>query len=65
MVLALRLAYRTWGGFALTATVCAVVDLLSAAGVLPVVGAVEIIVVAVTLQLARWHTSERDHRRRA
>ena len=61
MVVTLRTVLGAWGGMAPTLAVCAAADYLTAAGLLPPVGAIEVLLVAVTLQLVRWRAAgERD-----
>ncbi|MEI6245746.1 MAG: hypothetical protein WCQ64_11965 [Acidobacteriota bacterium] len=54
MVGTLRTVLGAWGGMAPTVAVCAGADLLTAVGIIPPSGAIEVLVVAVTLQLVRW-----------
>ena len=54
MIATLRTVVGAWGGIAPTVAVCALVDGLTALGIMPPSGAIEVVVVAVTLQFMRW-----------
>lgn len=54
MIATLRTVVGAWGGIAPTVAVCALVDGLTALGIMPPSGAIEVVVVAVTLQCVRW-----------
>lgn len=60
MISLARIVWTAWGGLVPTSMACAIADGLSAAGLLSTTGALEVVVVAVTLQLVRWReASER------
>ena len=63
MVITLRTILGAWGGMAPTLIVCAAADILTALGAIPASGAIEVVVVAVTLQLVRWRDPGERRRR--
>lgn len=54
MTSVVRIVWGAWGGLVPTSIACAIADGLAASGLLSIAGALEILVVAVILQLVRW-----------